>query len=102
MLATPEIIIEAAQRDRLDALLPRWRTVPLYRPALERADFSRLPPITKRELRENFPANFLPASQSLDWLLTKNLVELEHTSGTSAERVAVLFARDWWSEQEER
>ncbi len=29
-------------------------------------------------------------------------VELEHTSGSSEERTAVLFGRGWWNEQEAR
>ena len=102
MLATPEIIRETAQADRVEALLPLWRAVPLYREALAQGGFAGLPPIGKRELRENFPANFLPAGQSLDELLAKSGVELEHTSGTSAERVAVLFGRGWWTAQEAR
>ena len=69
---------------------------------MARGGFATLPQITKHELRENFPANFLSASPSLDDLLARNLVELEHTSGTSADRVAVVFARNWWNEQEAR
>ena len=38
----------------------------------------------------------------LEWLLEKNLVELEHTSGTSDERLPVIFGRGWWNDQEER
>ena len=33
MLATPELIREAAQAAEMAARLPRWRTVPLYREA---------------------------------------------------------------------
>ncbi|HZI32386.1 MAG TPA: hypothetical protein VFF11_08585, partial [Candidatus Binatia bacterium] len=40
--------------------------------------------------------------QNLDALLENKAVELEHTSGSSEERVAVLFGRGWWNEQEER
>lgn len=102
MLATPEIIQETAQLARVEAMLPRWRKVPLYRSFADGVGFSSLKPITKRELRENFPANFLASPQCLDDLLARRQVELEHTSGTSAERVAVLFGRDWWNEQEAR
>jgi phenylacetate-CoA ligase len=101
MLATPEIMREAAQPARVEEFLPRWRELPIYRAALEN-DFSRLPLIGKRELRENFPNNFLRAGQNLDALLENKSVELEHTSGTSEERTAVLFGRGWWNEQEAR
>ena len=110
MLATPELIREAAQIPRLEKLLPHWRGVPLYRNSLarvkcERPDFEcfkRLPLLAKPEMRSGFPQSFLPAGLSLDALLEKNLVELEHTSGTSEERLPVIFGRGWWNEQEER
>ena len=62
---------EAAQLARVEELLPRWRDVPLYRAARGTDDFFRLPLIGKRELRENFPANFLRAGQDLDALLAR-------------------------------
>lgn len=106
MLAPTEIISEPAQiigrYTRLTEFFPRWREVPLYREALAAGDFSRLPLITKREIRKKFPDNFLRAGQKLDELLAEKSVELEHTSGTSDERTAVLFARGWWDAQEER
>src|ERR1700690_4400854 len=113
MLATPELIREAAQFSRLEKLLPRWRRVPLYRNARAQpenvrsrsgalTDFFRLPLITKREMRKDFPQNFLPPGQTLEALLDQDRVELEHTSGTSEERLPVLFGRGWWNEQEER
>ena len=101
MLATPEIMREAAQLARMEKFFPRWRELPIYRAALEN-NFSRMPLIGKRELRENFPNNFLRAGQNLDALLENKSVELEHTSGTSEERTAVLFGRGWWNEQEAR
>jgi phenylacetate-CoA ligase len=102
MLATPELIREAAQFSRLEKLLPRWREVPLYQGAPEQFDFFNRPLINKRELRKNFPQNFLRAGQSLETLQAEKAVEVEHTSGTSEERVAVLFGRGWWNEQEGR
>jgi len=110
MLATPELIREAAQIPQLEELLPRWREVPLYRDSLARSGrarpnfdhFKGLPLLGKRDMREGFPRNFLPDGQSLESLLEKNLVELEHTSGTSEERLPVIFGRGWWNMQEER
>ena len=108
---TPELICETAQWSRLGELLPRWREVPLYRnrlPSLrnlsagacDRQGFARWPLVTKRELREDFPRNFLSSDEVLESLLARELVELEHTSGTSEERTPVLFRRGWWDEQE--
>ncbi|HUC86157.1 MAG TPA: hypothetical protein VL970_13255, partial [Candidatus Acidoferrales bacterium] len=101
MLATPELIREAAQLARVEELLPRWRDVPLYG-AARGGGFVHQPVIGKRELRENFPRNFLSPGQDLDALLASRAVELEHTSGSSQERVAVLFGRGWWNAQEAR
>jgi len=104
MLATPELIREAAQMSRMEALLPRWRKVPLYRESLARRldGLAALPTIGKREMRTGFPQNFLSPERSLDELLADQLVELEHTSGTSEDRLPVIFGRGWWNEQEER
>lgn len=104
MLATTEIIRETAQADRIEELLPRWREVPLYREALARTDLTLrdLPVITKREMRAGFPKNFLSTSRSMDDLVADQVIELEHTSGTSEDRLPVIFGRGWWNEQEER
>ncbi|HEY4414274.1 MAG TPA: hypothetical protein VGO57_01170 [Verrucomicrobiae bacterium] len=109
MLATAETIQETSQLARLEKLLPRWRDVPLYQDWLTRAEcktlvldcFKKLPLIAKREMRTDFPRNFLPGNETVESLLEKNLIELEHTSGTSEERLPVIFARGWWNAQEE-
>jgi len=109
MLATPELIRETAQLTRLAELLPHWRQVPLYRDYLSqfpahdlRAAFRHLPLLQRREMRADFPRNFFPAAHSLESLLENQPVELEHTSGTSEERLPVIFRRGWWDEQEQR
>lgn len=110
MLATPELLRERSQFAQLAELLPRWRNVPLYRDTLARANcprmdldcLQRMPLMAKAEMRYNFPQNFLPAGQTLEMLLEKNLIELEYTSGTSSERLPVIFGRGWWNAQEER
>ncbi len=113
MLATQELIAEAAQSDRLAAVLPRYvRDAPLYREArgtlaslagsLTAADLKRLPFITKQDIRHGFPDNFLGANADLEGLLESDTAELEHTSGTSEERTPLLLPRHWWVEQEKR
>jgi phenylacetate-CoA ligase len=113
MLTTPELIKEAALPYRLGRVLPRWlREVPLYqrtdpvpqvgREWMSLAELRRLPLITKEDIRRDFPRNFLRAGVELEALLDRELVELEHTSGTSEERTPLLLGRGWWAEQEER
>ena len=111
---TTELCHDTAQCCRLGELLPRWfERVPLYQGpeySLEGEDddaqpcaaFRKLPLITKAEIKRDFPANFLPAGTDLDSLVEQNLVELEHTSGTSEARVPLLLPRGWWNEQEEK
>jgi phenylacetate-CoA ligase len=113
MLATPELLREAAAARRMGKALPRWlNNVPLYqRPGSQPGgtdtpvsieELRRLPLITKQDIRRDFPRNFLRAGTELDDLLEQDLVELEHTSGTSEERTPLLLCRGWWAEQEER
>lgn len=113
MLATPELIAAAGQRDRLAQALPRYRQeIPLYRSMEGRTgdvplpgsdgSWQRLPLITKQDIRRGFPDNFLGADQDLDDLVEREVLELEHTSGTSEERTALLLPKGWWAEQERR
>jgi phenylacetate-CoA ligase len=112
MLATPEIIREGAQLSRLSELVPRWQQVPMYRDypfrrgasssARQETRLGDLPFISKREIIRDFPTNFLPPGQSLEKLQERNLVELEHTSGTTEEQMQVMFRQGWWDLQERR
>ena len=108
MLATPELVLEATQLVRLSERFSEWRRLPFYAerlPAddvLTRERLASLPVITKREVHEGFHLNFLPSAEKLESWLDRNELELEHTSGTSEERVAVLFRTGWWNEQERR
>lgn len=113
MLATPELIAEAAQKAQLTDALPRvLDQVPLYRtrgdrpplatPEAVAEHFHRLPFITKADIRRNFPHNFLREEQNLEDLLDQEVIELEHTSGTSEVRTPLLLPRGWWAEQEAR
>ena len=71
---------------RVARLLPHLSSVPLYQdrsprlgsiPDAEcpRCAFSDLPFVTKHEMRENFPGNFLRPGQALESLLEQELVE---------------------------
>lgn len=102
-MTSATITSESLPFPRLLELLSRWQEVPLYRSRINlRGSFFKLPFVTKHEMRENFPHNFLRPGQNLERLLDANLVELEHTSGTSADRTAVLLERGWWAQQERR
>src|SRR5690242_11861420 len=100
--AWPESLDPRSPENHLVQSLEHWREVPLYRSRLtgDRSNFSDLPFITKRDMRNGFPHNFLRDGQALETLLAEAKVELEHTSGTSEERTPVLLGRGWWQMQE--
>lgn len=107
MLATPELLQQAAQTSQLAAELSRCvEEVPLYREGRgNTGDLGQLetwPLITKADIRRNFPANFLGAESDLDDLLEREVAELEHTSGTSEARMPLLLPKGWWAEQEQK
>jgi phenylacetate-CoA ligase len=115
MLATPELLQEAAQPQRLAEALSRGvMEIPLYRNRHNRAgnDYPAArsgagalmdwPFITKADIRREFPTNFLGPGSDLDDLIEREVIELEHTSGTSEERTPLLLPRGWWAEQELR
>jgi len=83
------------------------REVPLYRSAAKAGDdatwselLAALPFITKQEIKKDFPKNFLRAGQSLDELVAKKIVEIEHTAGTTDNRADLLLEHGWWARQE--
>lgn len=111
MLASPELLQETALTSSLDQMLARCvRDVPLYgdragllQPGQPAAlQLQRWPLITKADMRKGFPANFLGQHANLEDLLDREVIEVEHTSGTSEERTPLLLPRGWWAEQERR
>ena len=112
MLATIDLKREAGLPLRVSENVARWLpTIPLYRAGRPPGDlgeeevaasFSRLPLITKADIRRGFPRNFLREGVELEDLLDRELVELEHTSGTSEQRTPLLLGAGWWNQQEER
>lgn len=55
------------------------------------ADLSRLPTMTKRDVRENFPSRMLPDGISAAELVASGEVELYSTSGTTGERLQTFY-----------
>lgn len=83
------------------------RHVPLYRgvgaPATGEPEgdaLRRFPILTKDRMRRGFPHEFLPAGSSLREALQSGDVQFVGTSGTSGDRVQVLWHQPWWDAQE--
>ena len=104
MLATPELLQATIQSTRLARELSRCaQEIPLYRhTGSGPRKLQDWPLITKNEIRQGFPRNFLGPEVDLDDLLEREIVEIEHTSGTSEARMPLLLPRHWWAEQEAR
>jgi len=62
--------------------------------------YAALPALTKRELREHFPAGFVPSQRELGPGLAAGEVEFAHTSGSTEDRVALVFNPAWWEASE--
>ncbi len=97
----------AAAQSPDEVLRAYVREVPLYRSAVKpgahataSALLAALPFITKQEIKKDFPQNFLRDGQSLDDLVAKKLVEVEHTAGTTDNRADLLLEYGWWARQE--
>lgn len=83
------------------------RRVPLYRgvapPAPDEpagAALARFPVLTKERLRGAFPHGLVPDGARLAEAIERGDVMFVGTSGTTAERVQVLWHAPWWSAQE--
>ncbi|MCU1283510.1 MAG: hypothetical protein JWM53_7056 [bacterium] len=84
--------------------------VPLYAgrpapPASDDADaiagwLASQPTIAKRELRRGFPKSMVRKSCDLKEAMQKGLVEIIATSGTTENRLQVLWEWTWWDPQE--
>jgi phenylacetate-CoA ligase len=84
--------------------------VPLYAgrpapPASDDADaiagwLASQPTIAKRELRRGFPKSMVRKSCDLKDAMQKGLVEIIATSGTTENRLQVLWEWSWWDPQE--
>lgn len=94
-----------------DALDRCARRVPLYRgiaapdPAQPpetsaRAALSGFPVLTKQRLARAFPHGLVPEGASLGDALRSKAVAFVGTSGTTGERVQVLWHQPWWDAQE--
>lgn len=59
-----------------------------------------MPFTTKADLRRHFPHGFLRPDTSFSDLVASGKAEVVGTSGTSSDRLQVLWEPDWWDRQE--
>jgi phenylacetate-CoA ligase len=63
---------------------------------------ARVPLLTKGDVRATLPKQWVPASVDVKAALASGDIELVETSGSTAERLRILWDRGWWLRQEER
>jgi phenylacetate-CoA ligase len=82
--------------------------VPLYRdrpqppvdPTAIHGWLAQVPPVGKRELRRGFPKALVREHQDLSAAMRSDEVTLLATSGTTADRLQVIWEWSWWDPQE--
>jgi phenylacetate-coenzyme A ligase PaaK-like adenylate-forming protein len=82
--------------------------VPLYRdrpaPPIDPAALghwlARVPAVGKRDLRKGFPKSLVRRNQDLHAAMRQQQVTLLATSGTTADRLQVIWEWSWWDPQE--
>jgi phenylacetate-coenzyme A ligase PaaK-like adenylate-forming protein len=80
--------------------LYRDRPLPPIDPAELDAWLAQLPPVGKRDLRKGFPRSLVRQSQNLHAAMQEQQVTLLATSGTTADRLQVIWEWSWWDPQE--
>jgi phenylacetate-CoA ligase len=61
---------------------------------------AQMPAMSKRELRRGFPKSLVRRNQDLHAAMQQELVTLLATSGTTADRLQVIWEWSWWDPQE--
>ena len=87
---------------RMVAEVPLYsdRPAPPADPATVDRWLAGIPPVGKRELRRGFPKALLRKDQDLHSAMQNEQVTLLATSGTTADRLQVIWEWSWWDPQE--
>jgi phenylacetate-CoA ligase len=91
---------EEARRMVAEVPLYRDRPVPPPDAGDLRAWLAEVPSVGKRELRRGFPKSLLRQDQDLHAAMRDERVTLLATSGTTADRLQVIWEWSWWDPQE--
>lgn len=63
--------------------------------------YAALPHLTKQQLRDHFPKGFIPADRNLDHGMASGEIEYAQTSGSTDDRVTIVFHARWWEASEQ-
>jgi len=91
---------EETRRMVAEVPLYRDRSEPPADPAAVDKWLAQVPAVGKRELRRGFPKSLVRAHQDLSAAMRDEHVTLLATSGTTADRLQVIWEWSWWDPQE--
>jgi phenylacetate-CoA ligase len=95
----------------VEAVTRALREIPFYgkrghvppAPGTPLADALRaLPLLFKKDIRATLPKQWVPAGRDAKAELASGELELVETSGSTGERLRILWDKDWWMRQERR
>ena len=77
-----------------------WKALDPGAGALVDQRYDAMPELTKRIIRDHFPAGLVPNHRDVDEGLRCGEIEYTHTSGTTDERVVNIWNQGWWDAAE--
>jgi len=93
-------VVDETRRMVAEVPLYRDRPQPPVDPAEVDTWLAQMPPVGKRELRRGFPKALVRSHQDLSAAMRNELVTLLATSGTTSDRLQVIWEWSWWDPQE--
>lgn len=93
-------VADEARQMLLEVPLYRDRPAPPFGPSGLPAWLATQPAIGKRELRKGFPGSLVRCHQNLRTAMAEQQVTLLATSGTTTDRLQVIWEWSWWNPQE--
>src|SRR6185436_17020726 len=93
-------VVDETRRMVAEVPLYRDRPQPPADPAEVDAWIAQEPAVGKRELRRGFPKALVREHQDLNAAMRNELVTLLATSGTTSDRLQVIWEWSWWDPQE--
>src|SRR6185295_13649725 len=93
-------VVDETRRMVAEVPLYRDRPQPPADPSEVDSWLAQMPSVGKRELRRGFPKALLRSNQDLNAAMRNELVTLLATSGTTSDRLQVIWEWSWWDPQE--
>lgn len=98
---------ETRSRQILETALSRvpgytsWRSLDPGPQAPLDARYAALPTLTKQAIRDHFPHGFIPVDRDFEQGMASGEIELAQTSGSTGDRVTLVFHAPWWEASEQ-